>query len=592
MLPSFVDPDKSSARRFSSDAKQIWALLAPKLAGRPRMRLAKDRDGKFPARHERPLSSNLPTQPAAVMVYALDGTCRALMLDLDYGRNGGDLEEQALAIMEDLSLAGLRFISDYSPSGGRHFYIPLSTPIPQSRARNLVEAIAARHNTLDPGPHRSVASGCIRVPGSAHKTGSHQKLTMPVEAALSILETPNRTSDLQRLEEAYASELGARSRHESDLMSPRADQEPHNDGVGPRMSLNALEIARTAQWHPGAYASPSEARMAVVASAVRAGLDHAAITLRMNNGTWPGLKELYGKYRPGASSRALMREVHKAQKLPAFERQPSVHRINTSQPQTQGGQPKSQSEYRYLRVLRNAVHLLDKRYNKSRGDFQKRLVLRAMVEAAFKAGSRFIEFGSRSLALATGLDHSTVSRHLRDLRNETDSIVVLLRKAQGRAADLYQLQIPVDLAASAHSISYRPGKTHALRPVFRVLGYPAAFVLERLEQDDATAAEISEHTGLSKSMVHEALQALQSWNLVGSCAFGWTRMRGASLELLAEVLGATDLVAQQQAIYKEQRKIWHRWLAARFSPAVTLATEHDDYPFELFDPGPDRSYED
>lgn len=587
MLPSFVDPEKISARRFPSDVDQQWELLASKLAGRPRMRLAKDRDGKFPARHERALSNKLPIQPAAVMVYALNGTCKALMLDFDYGRNGGEIDEQTLAFMEDLNLAGLRFISDYSPSGGRHFYLPLATPIPQSRARSLVEAIALRHSTLDPGPHRSVTSGCIRVPGSAHKTGGHQKLSMPVEAALSILEAPNHTSKLQRLEQMYAAELDTRGRYESDFTVTTSNQEIRETAAGGQMSLNALEIARTAQWHVGAYSSPSEARMAVVASAVRAGLDHAGITLRMNNGTWPGLKELYGKYRPAAASKTLMREILKAQKLPTLDRTTSVHRNNTSQPTTQGGQPKSQSEFRYLRVLRNAVHLLDKRYNNTRGDFQKRLVLRALVEAGFKAGSRFVEFGARALALATGLDHSTVSRHLRDLRGENDPVIVLLRKAQGRTADLYQLQIPVDLSASAHAISYRPGKIHALRPVFRVLGYPAAFILERLEQEDSTAVQLSEHTGLSKSMVHEALLTLRSWNLVESCAFGWTRVRSVSLQLLAEALGATEQVAQQQAVYKAQRVIWHRWLASRFSPAVTLATEHDDYPFELFDPGPD-----
>lgn len=591
MLPLFGDPEKSSPAHGASEAAQAWALLAHKLAGRPRMRLAKDRDWKFPARHERPISHKLPIQPAAVLVYALDGTCKTLMLDMDFGRNGGDVEAQSLAIMEDLKIAGLRFISDYSPSGGRHLYIPLATAIPQTRARNLVEAIALRHNTLDPGPHRSVASGCIRVPGSAHKSGGHQRLTMPVEAALSILEVANSTATLQRLESAYAAELGTHRRFESPNATPVLDQEESEQSTGGRMSLNALEIARTAQWHPGSYASPSEARMAVIASAVRAGLDHAAITLRMNNGTWPGLRELYGKYRAAAASRALGREILKAKRLPKIQGKTTVHRNNTSQPQTQGGTPKSQNEYRYLRILRSAVHLLDKRYNQGRGDLQKRLILRALVEAGVKTGSRFVEFGARALALATGLDHTTVSRHLKDLRNDSDPMIVLVRAAQGRTADMYQLQLPVDLAASAQAISYRSGKIHALRPVFRALGHPAAFVLERLEQGDATATEISEQTGLSRSMVHEALQTLQSWNLVKASPFGWSRAHGVSLQVLAESLGATEQVAQQRAAYAEQRVIWHQWLNSRFSPAVTLATEDDEYPFELFDPGPDSLYE-
>jgi len=48
--------------------------------------------------------------------------------------------------------------------------------------------------------------------------------------------------------------------------------------------------------------------------------------------------------------------------------------------------------------------------------------------------------------------------------------------------DLYQLRIPDEIADRAPRVAWRPGKLHALRPVFRELGHPAAFVYEALEQ--------------------------------------------------------------------------------------------------------------
>ena len=39
-----------------------------------------------------------------------------------------------------------------------------------------------------------------------------------------------------------------------------------------------------------------------------------------------------------------------------------------------------------------------------------------------KTGSRYVAFGTRSLSIATGLDHTTVAAHLRALENLTNII--------------------------------------------------------------------------------------------------------------------------------------------------------------------------
>jgi hypothetical protein len=70
------------------------------------------------------------------------------------------------------------------------------------------------------------------------------------------------------------------------------------------------------------------------------------------------------------------------------------------------------------------------------------MVLRSLGEAAHLTASRFIEFGVRSIAVATGLDHTTVALHLKALRSEKDPLVTLVEEARGTKGDLYMLTVP------------------------------------------------------------------------------------------------------------------------------------------------------
>lgn len=62
------------------------------------------------------------------------------------------------------------------------------------------------------------------------------------------------------------------------------------------------------------------------------------------------------------------------------------------------------------------------------------MVLRALGEAAMKTGTRVVEFGCRSLAVATGLDHTTVAAHLRALLSEEDPLIDQLANERGLRA--------------------------------------------------------------------------------------------------------------------------------------------------------------
>jgi hypothetical protein len=59
------------------------------------------------------------------------------------------------------------------------------------------------------------------------------------------------------------------------------------------------------------------------------------------------------------------------------------------------------------------------------------MVLRALGEAAHMTVSRFIEFGDKSIAVATGLDHTTTGSHLRALRSKKNPLVTLVEPGRG-----------------------------------------------------------------------------------------------------------------------------------------------------------------
>ena len=69
-------------------AAQAWSVLAPLLAGRPRVRESRNGGHAYLRRWERPLTARLPAVPAAVPIYSAAGDTRVLVVDLDASRGG------------------------------------------------------------------------------------------------------------------------------------------------------------------------------------------------------------------------------------------------------------------------------------------------------------------------------------------------------------------------------------------------------------------------------------------------------------------------------------------------------------------------
>lgn len=601
MLPAADATGVSQEPSQTSNAAQAWAALTPLLAGQPRIRLSRDGGKTYPQKHERALTETLPTFPAAVRIFGKDGSCSAIFLDFDSSIAGIDwVEADVNSLQTWLHSCGARWIEDRSPNGGRHVYIPLEKRIAFSEARDVVEALGTRYRTLDKTPHQNMLHGCMRTPGSPHKRGGYQELAMSLSTAYDIARRPNKEQVWATIRADLKDEIDGvrRLRLEQPLS---ADNEAYElPQMAGRMSRPMQQMALSGLYDANRYASDSEARQAVLTAAAAAGMKLIDVERRVLQGIWPGLASFYARYRSSHRLPSLKRDWKNAitylQKNQMNEtRNNNARRSPTSQQNTQpplGTAPTldATSEHRYLRTWENALRLREPAYASSRTGLARRVVLRALGAAAHMTASRFVEFGDRSIAVATGLDHTTVGSHLRALRSEKDPLVTLVERGRGTKGDLYMLTIPEGLRPGAEDLSWRKGKIHALRPVFRELGLPAAFVYEALERTPGlTTTELVGQTKLSRTAVSESLETLAAWNMVSrNGGRSWTVVASTSLHELAEYFGVLESVAGQLQRYRIERVIWREWLSRNVNTVVELLSPTEDYPWEAYEGPPDE----
>lgn len=585
-------------RTVDPTAADEWAALAPLLAARGKMRLSPDGGRNYPGKGVRLVTAALPNQPAAVHLFDHSGSAPVIALDLDSSR--GDVARDLAAITRLLERHGARWFSDTSPNGGRHVYIPLAEPAPLHEARAFVQGLAARTPTLDIAPMTNVDAGCIRPPGAWHRTGGHQRLDASIARAVDTFEHP------------LASEAWARLLH--DVAAPETlHPEPDTaDGVDADArpddedSLEALHgwtapdaeftrIARTGQWPEQKYRSPSEARQGVLWACAASGWRLVDVVRRISDGTWPGLASFYVRYGDRHRHGALVRDWRnalaferrrrakgsKADRSSSAPKKTSVRKRTTSTHQTQAGAPDRAgvgpaiAPHRAVRVWLAAVDHLSPRLSPT-----TKAVLYALAEASAVTGQMEVEHGTRSLAIATGLDYTTVGRVLKALRDAPADLLLvdLVRPAEGIRADTYALVVPPLLRASCERKPWRRGRIHAVRPAFRALGMSAAFLYDVLEraEEPLSGRQAAKQAGLGHSAAHDALLDLHAWGLAERVPHrGWV-LGDASLARLAEQFGCDEMVVDQVARYRAQRLAWWRWLGVITDPiALPQPDEHD-----------------
>jgi len=577
-------------------AREAWQL-ASRLAGGvgtkqgALMRLGKIERGTrliYPQKTERELSAKLPPDPAAIRIYG-NGMCRALFFDLDTKNTPAhEVEWQTLGLMHLLEQCGGRPFSDSSPNGGRHVYLPLEIRLSVTEAVTLVEAAQLRFSAIDPSPHRNARHGCIRPPGSKHKSGGYQTLDQPPDEVLEAFRHAGGYDVIEKLTYALKPQIERRA----DKGQAPEEIEPLDnaltDGAAPgRLSQRMRDIA-IAGWDGFGYPSASEARMAVLTGAAAVGYAFHDVVVRIEHGIWPGLAGLYAtKYtNHNQRAKALSRDWHKAQKLVATNRggpenqgRSYAHKFDTSHPISQGGTPTGEETreitYEENAFIRTWLKAAQTHHRRLGNRYVAHFVVEQLALAAIHAGKREIAWGCRSLSLKAGCSPQTVAQTLKNL--EKYGWLKKIGVGRGRDGDTYRLTLPADLTG-AEKLRWLKGRIHGLRPAFRVLGPCAAMVFAAIEQNHHTTAAVIKHTGLSRNQVAEEIKTLHAHGAIEHTKAGWIA-KSERLDLIAEDLGVLELIEKIKAKIKAQRHAWWAWLNNRHNPAVlTLNIEYDEPP--------------
>ena len=308
----------------------VWKSLARRIAapGRRQIRLFDARTAKFSDTAR--FTESLPTRPAAVYLYT-KGRTELLALDFDVKDHGAARAQADFATAARwIADCGGTIISDRSTNGGRHLLCPLPIGASASCAEvsHLMRLLAARLPTLDITPATNPRTGCISVPGSPDKYGSHRLLDGTLEEAIEALTTRSSPELIPRLLMLLGA-LKAPPHHSAGAPSAPTDSpvESYLDGFGDEQRLAAPyrrltplpdEVADFAAYGTLSPSRPTwrsrhEARMSVVVHAVARGYSVQDLLHKMApEAPWHGgLGAAYARYSH-RSELALRRDYDKA----------------------------------------------------------------------------------------------------------------------------------------------------------------------------------------------------------------------------------------------------------------------------------------
>jgi hypothetical protein len=589
-------PDSRTPRREISPS-DAW-VLAPLIAGQPVYRTGRWIGDRFQyprTRTPSPITKTAPRAPAAVLVHGRDGSVRTLCLDLDTSKaRKAVVDDDADKLGTLFDKAGIRYLEDFSPSGGRHIYVPLKQPMAAAEARELIEALMFHAASLDPGPHQNITDGCIRVPGSAHKYGGHQVLLTPLSEAYDTLIRRNAPRAISALRQILAPEIRRlhAARQRTQRLIPDPPRTTHGTSTTPIGRHSPLRsVALTGLYDTQRYASDSEARMAVLNHFAACNWTLEQVRAGMN-GTYAGLAALYGT----KADRLLAPEWNKAtswvtEKRPSrARRQKNAHNYNTSPPKPTGGatNPTAASIHQLVNDLENILYaVLDQRFAQhGRLGISLKFLFRAVLAYMRTNQTNMLDVGCRTFAVALGKDHVTIARLLPVLEKATSGILTRIERGRGKNADTYIIHLPQEYETTARQLTWRKGKIHAVRPIFRVLGDLAALTYEAIERGrhSPTTAELVRTTGFSRNAVTTALSEMESLQMLRRHQGRWEIIATTNLSDLAERLGATVERQQQITRYRHERAQWHAWLDRHTDGTIVEADIYDPEAEEYWIP--------
>ena len=569
------------SRTHKSNPKLEWESIGAHIMRTGLARISEDNGETYPKATEAPTPQTLPAAPTAARIYTQtpDGewVTHCLVFDLDAKKHHSpeDVAHDAHKLTAALAEAGIETITDTSPSGGRHIYVPSRQPIAGHLAQDIVDRLKAhlQLTTCDITPMRGYRSGIIRTPGSPHKHGGHQSLITPLTDALHILEHGNRTIDFA----AYVHTLPVAiksKRIDPAIYEPNTEPSPSPAGA---LSYGWKRYATTGTFRHlkaakgGRYPSASEARLGFLAYLHRTGYDYPTIRRNTHTATWPALADAYAKYSPEERERLMTREwaldatEHgtrraRTQKAPV---NPVHYLLRATTPIWATKKANSRKRDRQTAIRQWAtltdVHGTDL-YGGSEAALSLRLVLKALSAQAYRSGSTVFTCSYRTLRLYTGLSLGTIRNVMTRLLTEETPLLELAYHGGMNRPNSYRLIIP-ETHAQLATTAYVKGIISPLPQAFYGLDKAAWFIFHTFtRRNKHTLAELIRITGISARRVARVVKMLVSENFLAETVKGgvkaWCMDQWCDLEELAFWTDGSMTYAQLNAEVTEQQSQW------------------------------------
>mgnify|MGYP000847068624 CR=1 FL=1 len=564
-----------------------------------------------------PFPADLPDFPVAMYLADPHGTYRFLAFDFDSTQTPSiglaDSIADALAFTSTLRSLNIPHLVTASGSQwGRHVWIRMAEPVAAGAVRSLARLTKQLHSSLDLSPLTNPRTGCVRLPASAHRSGtcSTPVLSDPdgdPNEALAALSLGATMLDLSRLSKHLTMMLTvlntAGTTEPTPQPKPRTSRKSPSLEVltgptivetrAPAIRCNLEDDARHAALH-AALSTPIRPRDDHSGPAFSALLRMAANGWRTDDvlsaaRTAPALEYLRtGRYgstgrvqRPDIDRFAL-RQWDRA--LAAWNRWTQKHPRRAETTTDKGGRLRAHQ-------IQHAAGTDPTQWSGNAG-VHRRCVLDALCLIAWETGRTEFDIDQRRLALTAGVTQPTASRALSWLRE--NGWITRVDTCRGTRSDRYRLDLPpVEVRTESQGVpapdpllGTRLHQTllHARHDLWTSpgLGGACGATHRAVLSGHHSTSSLSQATGLPAATVTRHLRLLQDLGLVTRCGRAVKKVVSA-MAAAAVKLGVAGVIEARQRLYTAESLMWEWWqreLAWRRAPRSRKPVRAE-HPFPL-----------
>lgn len=500
-----------------------------------------------------------PNVPYALHLTDEAGRFRLLALDFDAHHAGSTATADLAKCTSALTTAGVEhLVCSSGPGGGYHVWIRLSTAISPARLAQVVDAFTSAWPSLDRGPLTNPRTGCVRAPGSPHRSGG---------ASVPLGDTDIRPTSLRALhrvvEHLDTQPSPIPAPHQQAAPQPtHVDIEGHPYLAGPRRPL-AARIRALADTPITADKDASAIGWSILLACAHSRMQHRDLAEAAFTKQWPGL-EFLRTHRTTNGRTPRLDAEHELTRQWAK----AVTAASYTTPATCTASPARRTVEQTVADLMTRMDSAPGQWQGKTGA-QARLVLLALAARTLDAAAEEVHFSERDWALAAGLARDTVADRLKDLTER--GWIQRTQRAVGPWAATWRLPPPgggETRSGAVFSSTLEQGLRAELEWAradiwhSRSLGVLGLRVWDLLRSQRLPVGQIAVRLGVCAATVRSKLGALQAYGL---CTSSGRAYQGRSrLAKAAALAGVTGAHADRVRLYRLQSAVFVWWFTTRY----------------------------